>query len=146
MHSYTQKHTPHLWFIHPLVPGPFASSRGKYVGRVEGGTALALVQAGKVVLVPVALADGLVPLSPHAFWGSLHVEEAEARGEVTHLPPDQTSKTGEKHEQSLPTRDRHPPAEHWTVCVIEKSLCIYQPKLVTVVQYSLDQSTPAQLS
>lgn len=72
----------HLWFIHPVSTGPFAICRSEYVRRIHWSTTLTVIQAGKVVLVSVALAYWLVSRCTEPLRWSYIVEEIKASGKV----------------------------------------------------------------
>ena len=85
----------YLRFIFPSVNGPFAICRAEYVGGVQRCTVLTVIQAGKVVLVLVALAYWLVSRCRDTGWWGFIVEEIEALGKiVADLSEDQSTKPG----------------------------------------------------
>lgn len=91
----------HLRFIHPGGVGPFAISRTQYVRRVQWYTMLTVIQTGKVVVVPVALADRLVSCCRESLWWSFIIEEIKALGEVVaDFTEDQATEPGQEKKQS----------------------------------------------
>lgn len=118
----THSFPAYLWFIHPGGIGPFAICRTEYVGREQGCTMLTVIQAGKMILVFVALAYRLVSCCIDTRWWAFFVEEVKALGEVvTDLSKDGSTKPGQEKEQSSCGELQHLPLRHTTVLSIQTS-------------------------
>lgn len=72
----------YLRFIHPNGFGSFTISRTQSVRREQRHSTLTIIQAGKVVLVSIALAYWLISWCADTLWGSFIIEEIRAVGEV----------------------------------------------------------------
>lgn len=87
----------YLRFMHPNGFGSFTICRTQYVRREQRHSTLTVIQAGKVVLVFIALAYWLVPCCTDTPWGSFIIEEMRAVGKVIpDLSGDQAARKKEK--------------------------------------------------
>lgn len=99
--------------MHPKGTGSFADCWFELVGWVQRSPALAVIQAGKTVRVPVALAYRLVLGPTDATWWSVVVEKVTALGKVvTELSENQSTKTGRQQKQTRREETQHLPSDH----------------------------------
>lgn len=96
----SQSNLIYLWFIHPRNFGPLPLCRAQNVAREQRSPVLTVIEAGKAVLVLVALAYRLVLCSLETPRRNFIVEEVRAMGEVlADLSDYKTTKPGQNEEQ-----------------------------------------------